>query len=115
MKKKRIFYILLAILVLFLCISGFTMHPSFSAYDSCRSLAMKTKGYAVWRYEATTEDGFQAQVTFLDEYNNSLTCSAKAIGPIWIATSYSRTLVNCNPNLGNAFDLCPEDYFGVEP
>ena len=91
------------------------MHPSFSAYNSCRSLAMKTKGYAVWRHETTTEDGSRAQVTFLDAYNNHLTCSATAVGFIWFATSYSRTLVACDPNLGNAFDPCPEDYFGVEP
>jgi len=112
MNKKRAFLIIFVLLTLIL---GFMLNPSFSAYASCRKVAMKAKGYAVWNHVSTTEDGSQSLVSFSDEYNNSLTCTATSVGFIWIAGSYSRTLVGCDPSLGNRFDPCPEDYFGVEP
>lgn len=114
MKKIRNIFILLSVLVLAILILGFWQTTSFSAYGACRNLVMKTKGYAVWRHESTTQDGLQSQVSFSDEYNNRLTCSAIGIGPLWVATSYSRMLVGCN-RLGTASDPCPEDFFGVEP
>lgn len=112
MNKKRFF---LLILVLLIITSGFVLHIRFSAYASCRALAMNTKGFSAWKYESTIEEGSQAQVSFLDIYNNPLTCNATRIGPFWFATSYSRILANCSASLTNHFDPCPEDYFGVEP
>jgi len=114
MKKIKNIFIILSIVVLTVLILGFWKTTGFSAYGACRKLAMQTKGYGVWRHESTTQDGFQSHVSFSDGYN-IMTCSATGIGPFWVATSYSRTLVGCNQSLGTASDPCPEDYFGVEP
>lgn len=112
MDKKRNFFGSLIVPVLLTLILGFAWNVRFSAYNSCRALALKTQAYDVWKHVSTTQDGFQSKVSFSDGYND-LTCTAIGIGPVWFTSFYIKTDVACT--VGNPPDTCPEDYFGVEP
>jgi hypothetical protein len=114
MNKKRAILILFMILVLSSFILSFVQTESFSAYGACRDLALKTKGYAIWKHQSAIPLVFMSQVTFSDGYND-LNCSAAGIGPFWQVTSFIKTNAACSLSLSNPPDLCPEDYFEVEP
>lgn len=114
MNKKRVLFVSIIGIVLLTFVLSFVQTKSFSAYAVCRNLALETKGYDVWKHQTTTPIVFVSQITFSDGYND-LSCSAVGIGPFWQVTSYSKTNVACALSLSNPPDLCPEDFFGVEP
>ena len=111
---KRVLVISLISLVLLNFILSFVSTKQFSAYAACRNLAVETKGYGIWKHQATIPLVFNSQVIFSDGYND-LNCSATGIGPFWQVTSYIKTNAACSLSLSNPPDLCPEDYFGVVP
>lgn len=111
---KRVLVISLISLVILSFILSFVQTKQFSAYAACRNLAIETKGYGIWKHQATIPLAFKSQVIFSDG-TNDLNCSTTGIGPFWQVTSYIKTNAACSLSLSNPPDLCPEDYFGVEP
>jgi hypothetical protein len=77
-------------------------------------MAMSVKGYRTWKHENTIQKIFLANIVFFDG-TNKLTCHSFGIGPFWVATSFSETLVGCLTGDGNTTSMCPEGYFGVDP
>ena len=116
MLRKRLIrtaLILLAIIVITTSFLGLAKMTHYSAYAACRKTAMTVKGYAVWKYERTFPMVFRSRIFFSDGYNE-LDCEATGIGPFWRVTGHGQTLVACVKNLDTA-EMCPEDYFGVDP
>ena len=109
----RIAFILLAIVLLTTLSLGLVKRTAYSAYTSCRKLAMTTKGYAVWKYDRTVQMESKSRIFFSDGFNE-LTCEAMRIGPFWVVTSNIQTGFGCVKNLDTG-EMCPEDYFGVDP
>lgn len=114
MNKKRILLVSIISLVSLTFVLSFVQTKQFSAYAACRNLAVETKGYDVWKHQSTIPLVFVSYFTFSDGYN-SLACNAAGVGPFWQVTSYSKTNAACALSLSNPPDLCPENYFGVEP
>jgi hypothetical protein len=112
--KIAIALILLAV-ILTSILFGQVKTKKFSAYATCRNVAMNTKGYAVWQHQSTSNRVFVSWVTFSDGFND-LTCQAVGLGPFWIPVTTMQTLVGCATSLSaNPTSACPEDYFGVSP
>ena len=109
----RTAFILLAIVLLTTLSLGLVKRTAYSAYTSCRKLAMTTKGYAVWKYDRTVQMESKSRIFFSDGFNE-LTCEAMRIGPFWVVTSNIQTRFGCVKNLDRG-EMCPEDYFGVNP
>ena len=86
----------------------------FSAYAACRDVAMKTKGYGVWKHVSTTPTPPTIRVMF-DDGTNDFGCETIGIGPFWIAMLTWQTLVGCVKSFNPILETCPEDYFGVSP
>jgi len=112
--RKRTNFIFLMIIVLSIIILGLIQTDNSFAYNACRNVAMKTKGYAVWKYVSSIEKTFQSVITFSDGYN-SLDCYAMGFGSSWRVIYHSKTYVECSLSLEDTHNPCPEDYFGVEP
>ena len=110
----RITLLLLALIVVTTVFFGLAKTKQYSAYAECRELAVTTKGYTVWNYERTFPMVFMSQVVFSDGYN-TLTCKATGIGPFWAVRGHVKTNVGCSKSLSDQGDMCPEDYFGVDP
>jgi len=111
----RILAVLLAIIVVTTVFFGLVRTKRYSAYAECRKLAMSTKGYGVWHHERTLPMVFISRVDFSDGYNE-LNCTVKGIGPFWVVHTSMKTNVACaNALTDEGADLCPEDYFGVNP
>ena len=107
--------VLLAIIVATTLFFGLVKTNQYSAYAECRKLALTTKGYGVWNHERTLPMVFSSMVSFSDGYNE-LSCTANGIGPFWVVQRYMKTNVACANSLADkGADLCPEDYFGVNP
>jgi hypothetical protein len=111
--SRRTTLLLLAIVIITTVFFGLAKTTQYSAYAACRKVAMTTKGYAAWKYERTFPMLFLSRVSFSDGYNE-LACDAMGIGPFWIVTRSLQTLVACVKNFETG-EMCPEDYFGVNP
>ena len=109
----KILLLCVAIIVVTTLFFGLVKTKQYSAYAACRNVAMNTKGYGVWNHERTFPMVFMAQIVFSDGYND-LSCNAVGIGPFWSVTRSMHTLVGCGKNLITE-EMCPEDYFGVNP
>jgi hypothetical protein len=113
--KVGILLFLLAIMFVSTPFFGRVETRRFSAYATCRKVAMRTKGYAVWKHKQTIQKIFMSRVRFSDGFN-SLDCHAIGIGPFWIVRKSLPTLVACDNDLGNGKIItCPQEYFGVSP
>jgi hypothetical protein len=86
----------------------------FSAYATCRDLAIATRGYAIWKHISTKQTIPTTRVTFSDR-TNDLVCDAIGIGPFWIIVNNWHTLVGCVESFEPKPKTCPEDYYGVSP
>ena len=106
-------FLLLAVIMVSTMFFGLIKTEHYSAYGACRKVAMNTKGYAIWNHEQTFPIVFWSRIVFSDGYND-LSCDAIGIGPFWTVRGSMHTLVGCGLNL-NTGDMCPEDYFGVNP
>jgi hypothetical protein len=72
-----------------------------SAYGACRDAVLHKQSYEMWLHQGTDkQDGVTVWVHFYDG-TNYLACSALQIGPFWIVTSASSTILAI---------LCPESY-----
>lgn len=111
----RTIFVLLATLVGMNLVFGWVKTDRYSAYAECRKLALTTKGYGVWNHVRTFPLVFSSMISFSDGYNE-LSCSATGIGPFWVVQTSMKTNVACANSLTeDGVDLCPEDYFGVNP
>lgn len=111
----RVALVLLTSVVVTTMFFGLIKTEKYSAYAQCRKLAMATKGYDTWSYERTIPMVFISRIDFSDGYNE-LSCTANGIGPFWDVQTSMKTNVACANSLTDeGADLCPEDYFGVNP
>lgn len=118
MAPKRIIRTILVFLATIVGITlffGLVRTNQYSAYAECRKLALTTKGYGVWNHTRTFPLIFSSMISFSDGYNE-LSCTATGIGPFWVVQTSMKTNVACANSLTDeGADLCPEDYFGVNP
>ena len=113
MSQKWIRPIVLAAIVLETIFFGSIRTKSFSAYGACRSAAMITKGYAVWKYEGTHQMVFMSLVVFHDGYNY-FGCEAVGVGPFWVVLPFTgTTMAGCFAKRDGS--PCRQDYYGVGP
>ena len=88
----------------------------FSAYGTCRKVAMATKGYATWKHEQTIPKMFiLSRVIFSDGFDK-IDCRAIGLGPVWTVRKSLFTFTTCSKDAGNGEKMmCPDGYFGVSP
>jgi len=74
---------------------------------------INTNGYGIWKLQNARYQRFKAQFDFDDGFNTA-TCEAVGLGPFWIGTKTTETLVRCVQSLDTGTE-CPRAKFGVTP